>query len=1215
MMGCYSRRSCRKDMPSLFVPTLLIFLFLLYGIIDNGIFVSANLVGVFQTNVGSGCTACYKPFPETGSCACPSGSAKVDMNVISACRATLTAAKWSSCYNTDSGDAFKGLFERDDYDNTCLVPNPLTGSCSCPQGSSSYQAFFVLELYQGLDYLSRVEVCYQNSRIPWSTFGGMYMLDDPHQYAYGCSPENPFTGACSCPPGTLPQTLRVKSPGTDERTPIDSSLVICQRKSATVGSCALPLTTLTNCGSCNTPCSRANAAASCSSGSCAILACNIGYDNCDATDFNGCETQLNSLQHCGACNAPCARANAAATCSSGACAIVSCNSGFANCNADGADGCETSLTSINNCGACNVKCNPPHGTGACSGSGACSILSCNQGWMDCDGDVANGCETLLNSTSNCGACGARCEPLHSSPICEAGSGGGCTHDVCDAGWQDCDGNEANGCERDIRTLSDCGGCNVECNRGNATVSCATGTCIVSSCSEGYASCNPLVPDGCETSLNSFSNCGACGMNCSRANAVSSCYNGTCILTSCNEGFDDCDGIASNGCERDLRTTSDCGACDVRCSLGNTTSTICSPTTRTCEIGSCNAAHADCDGIAANGCERSVRTTTDCGECGVTCEHEHASTTCDSGECAIVTCDANYGNCDGILDNGCERSLLTTTDCGACNSTCSLGHSTSSCSTGICVIDTCEILYGDCDGSVSTGCETSLTSLVDCGACGVSCSYEHGSASCATGQCALLSCDAAWLGCFPFNCTCPTVIPAPPAYCGDGICDRGVSANETCITCPEDCLLCPASCPGNGTCSGHGQCNYGQCDCEGQWTGPSCEYSSSPIAVDPTRHSTDSPYINGGVIIKPVNVTTNGTSNNDNSTSSSGGGGAAAAAFSIKFLAFHERVPGGSSPLRSFLLENITFSPSSINPMALAKYVIIDTNNNNNNNSRPSPRSLSKKRSLRSMAAITDIYNNQESYTTTSQASNNDLIWVATTSLGNGTVLIQLQQFTESRVVSFAGLNSSVPANTLKCSIWIRNYTFAESTNELTIVMQNQAVPSTVVDSSDDASPPSSQQCATETETDTRPTQQSNQAGNLLWSIVRGEDGATLYTTFSSVLLVDGKPRVAQTRTAPDDQIVMVVPFFQNDAVLDPNFNILIDPQSRSNHLVGPKTSGTSCGNQLQGGPPAEPAWRIPVIATAVAVFGAAIIAIVIFEVRRRRKKNPRASIPSPNLSS
>jgi hypothetical protein len=83
-----------------------------------------------------------------------------------------------------------------------------------------------------------------------------------------------------------------------------------------------------------------------------------------------------------------------------------CALGTADC--DGAPGCETSTSSdVANCGGCGVVCGTANAKPSCVG-GAC-VLACDDGWANCDGAIANGCETSLADPKNCGACGVVCQ--------------------------------------------------------------------------------------------------------------------------------------------------------------------------------------------------------------------------------------------------------------------------------------------------------------------------------------------------------------------------------------------------------------------------------------------------------------------------------------------------------------------------------------------------------------------------------------------------------------------------------------------------------------------------------------------------------------------------------------------------------------------------------------------------------------------------------------
>jgi hypothetical protein len=85
------------------------------------------------------------------------------------------------------------------------------------------------------------------------------------------------------------------------------------------------------------------------------------------------------------------------------------------------------------------------------------------------------------------------------------------------------------------------------------------------CESGFGDCNDDPDDGCETPTTTVTDCGGCDNPCMRMNANVSCESGSCSITSCLPGFDDCDRLDFNGCETDVRSDSrNCGICDRRC---------------------------------------------------------------------------------------------------------------------------------------------------------------------------------------------------------------------------------------------------------------------------------------------------------------------------------------------------------------------------------------------------------------------------------------------------------------------------------------------------------------------------------------------------------------------------------------------------------------------------------------------------------------------------
>lgn len=57
-----------------------------------------------------------------------------------------------------------------------------------------------------------------------------------------------------------------------------------------------------------------------------------------------------------------------------------------------------------NCGKCGVACVIPHALAGCD-AGSCAVGSCEAGWVDCDADVENGCESPADAV-----CVPACKP-------------------------------------------------------------------------------------------------------------------------------------------------------------------------------------------------------------------------------------------------------------------------------------------------------------------------------------------------------------------------------------------------------------------------------------------------------------------------------------------------------------------------------------------------------------------------------------------------------------------------------------------------------------------------------------------------------------------------------------------------------------------------------------------------------------------------------------
>lgn len=404
-----------------------------------------------------------------------------------------------------------------------------------------------------------------------------------------------------------------------------------------------------------------------------------------------------------------ARANMTAFCETSDCGMR-CNAGYTDCDGNTSNGCEVhTAVDLNNCGTCGTVCvGAPNATPICTTEG-CG-LACATGFRDCDGVASNGCEIdARTDEDNCGSCGFECSDTHGTSECVAGE---CSMPSCDLGFADCDGNTANGCEADLRTLTTCGTCAGRCSPPRAMGDCATGVCDIATCDSGFDDCNLMIGDGCETNLQvDLDHCGACGAACTTPHAEGACYSGTCAIRACEVGYEDCNTSAVDGCEAPLATSpANCGFCGNLCE-GATNATP------TCGMGmcgfACNTGALNCNGLPADGCEiLSAADPLNCGGCDNVCPAGAVNTVpvCIGGICDI-DCASGFGDCNGLAADGCEINIgVSLLHCGGCGNRCvtppGAVHAAAVCSSGDCVL-ACAPCWTDNNGDASDGCESPI----------------------------------------------------------------------------------------------------------------------------------------------------------------------------------------------------------------------------------------------------------------------------------------------------------------------------------------------------------------------------------------------------------------------------------------------------------------------------------------------------------------------------
>jgi hypothetical protein len=313
------------------------------------------------------------------------------------------------------------------------------------------------------------------------------------------------------------------------------------------------------------------------------------------------------------------------------------------------------------CSGLTPKCNATNHCVGCLADGDCAmgtyckitsdaVANCVPGCQS-DNNCApaqkccgNQCTDPMTDARNCGGCGMACSGNHAAATCAAGQ---CAPGKCDTGWGDCNKDPKDGCEANLHAdANNCTACGAVCDIKNAYSGCADG-CYPAACKWGFDDCNMNPMDGCETSvLADPKNCGSCGKSCALlANAMAGCVNGNCVLSSCTLGYADCDKMAANGCE--VKTSTDvnnCGACGNVCAQGNI-----------CVGGGCT-----------------------CPMCNI----PNASAKCVNNMCVFDKCNPGFGDCNNNTADGCEVNLNTSkTNCGACNNVCPLNLP--SCNNGQC----------------------------------------------------------------------------------------------------------------------------------------------------------------------------------------------------------------------------------------------------------------------------------------------------------------------------------------------------------------------------------------------------------------------------------------------------------------------------------------------------------------------------------------------------
>ena len=590
--------------------------------------------------------------------------------------------------------------------------------------------------------------------------------DEP---AYGCS------NSTACSPCLLPHAKAKCNAGNCAVGSCDAGWDDCNGNP--VDGCETDLTgDKEHCSKCDNNCLTAAGQGPgwiCTSGVCEVNQCCpdgnpacVTKQDCDLNKQNGCEVDLaTDANNCKTCGNVCSLPHAQSSCSQETCVVTVCSGGWANCDKNDVNGCEINISQGDkgNCGACGKACNETNGGATCQG-GNC-VLACFPGFGNCDNNPDNGCETDLKSNPlHCNICGKACNPQNAqAALCDNGA---CSYTACKAGFADCDGNKANGCEINIlQDKNNCGGCGsgfvCQAPSGGSVV-CNAGTCA-QACGSGLTNCSGV----CVPTATDINNCGGCGSKCTPpANATATCSGGGCGFN-CNGGWASC---GTTQCYQNGSDPTHCcsgGGCNNACT--NCPGPGSGTGSATCSAGTCGI---NCSPPTAGKCGSSCfdfqTDKNHCNNCATKCvDPSNGTNNCVTGACKL-TCDSGYHDCSGL----CKSS----SDVGSCGTNCSpcpgpsAGTGTTTCGSGTCGIN----CTGGTPDLCGTACVNKQTDKLNCGTCGKTCSASE---TCCSGGCADLTND-------DNNC---------------GVCGKKCLSSETCTA--SKC--CPNGGPDAGASDGGG----------------------------------------------------------------------------------------------------------------------------------------------------------------------------------------------------------------------------------------------------------------------------------------------------------------------------------------------------------------------------------------------------------------------------